>query len=106
MSNAEVRRNEKALKLTKQLIELGGDIGLLRRVENIQRRLTVPMADVIAKLPGKSHSSNCRMLGVSRSSYYDWLSGESRPSRAMAKKLSKITGFSVGEIRGLSDDVA
>ena len=63
-------------------------------------RQQVPMATILAKVPGDTLTQRAKRLKVTRQTYYDWLNEKSRPNPQLAKKLAKITGFSIKEIRG------
>lgn len=96
-----VSQNERALKLVERLIKAGGDQGVTRRAMKLRARLTAtPMSIILDKVPGASVIEKAKSLGVSRQTFYYWLDGVTRPNIAMARKLSRITGFAVEEIRG------
>ena len=96
-----VSSNERALKLVERLIKAGGNEGVTRRAMKMRARLTAtPMSIILDKVPGASVIEKAKALGVSRQTFYYWLDGVTRPNIRQARKLNKITGLSVEEIRG------
>lgn len=96
-----VSSNERALKLVERLIKTGGNEGITRRALKMRARLTaMPMSAILDKVPGASVIEKAKALGVSRQTFYYWLDGVTRPNIRMARKLNKITGVSVEDIRG------
>lgn len=96
-----VSQNERALKLVERLIKAGGDQGVTRRALKLRARLTAtPMSIILDKVPGASVIEKAKALGVSRQTFYYWLDGVTRPNIKMARKLNKITGHDIDEIRG------
>jgi DNA-binding XRE family transcriptional regulator len=61
-----------------------------RRREELVRLLAMTGATVVER---------ARNLGVARQSIYDWMSGRSWPNNATARRISKLTGVPVDEIR-------
>lgn len=78
------------------------DLRLLYDVRRMQRRLAaISMAEVLDKVPGNSVTDKVRALGITRTTYYSWLHGITRPrARGSLALLSRITGYGVDEIRG------
>ena len=73
----------------------------LRAIERLEMRLSLkPMQAILAKLPAKTPTERCRLLEITRQAYYDWINEKTRPNIQQAIKLSKLTGFSIKEIRG------
>ena len=94
-------RNERALRLIDRLIKVSPDPGLQAKAIRMRKRLQLlPMQDVLAKVPGESVASKCRLLGITRQNYYAWLNGAWRPGQEQSRLLAKITGYDVGLIRG------
>ena len=93
-----------ALKLVDRLLKMKPSRGLALHASRMRQRLNaVPMRKVIAKMEGGSVSAKARTLGVTRQTIYYWLNEVTRPNEEQAKKISKLTGFSVAEIRALGD---
>lgn len=86
-------------KLAQQLMACP-DWGIRARAQQIQDRLYLPMADVLAKVPGPNVKEKCKRIGICRPTYYYWLRGVNRPNTRQAKKLARLTGYSVKEIQG------
>jgi DNA-binding XRE family transcriptional regulator len=61
------------------------------------------MAQVLAKVPGKTVKAKAKLVGVTRQAWYQWLDRTARPNATRARQLAKITGYSAEEIRGLDD---
>lgn len=96
-----VPANERALKLVERLIKAGGNEGVTRRALKMRARLTAtPMSIILDKVPGASVIEKAKSLGVSRQTFYYWLDGVTRPNFKQARKINKITGHDIAEIRG------
>lgn len=78
------------------------DEAIQRDARRILARLNaMPMSEILAKVPGETVVAKCALLGVTRVTWFYWMSGRNRPRNKAARKLAKITGLSVAEIRGL-----
>lgn len=102
---------ERALKIVERLIKATPSGSINRSAMVLQKRLNrqlnaVPMSEIIGKMPGKSLADKARTLGVTRQTIHAWVNGAWRPDMEMAKKLEKLTGFSVVAIRGREYDPA
>ena len=95
-----VGNRDRALKIAIELSKIAPDEGTRLRAKIIRDRLSLPMTDVLAKVPAGTVMGKCELLGVSRQAYYYWIKGMSRPNAEQAKLLSKITGFDAADIRG------
>jgi transcriptional regulator with XRE-family HTH domain len=91
------------LKLIERLIEAAPDPNVRLRAMRIRSRIRLPMAQVLAKVPGKTVKERAKLVGVTRQAWYQWLDGTARPNAARAIRLSKITGIPADAIRGLDD---
>jgi hypothetical protein len=105
MKRSTIRKRGEARRLAKAAVALALDEGaadhVLRNLERLQARLQlVPMADILAKLPDDTVTARAKRLGITRQAYYDWVNGKSRPNIKQARRLQKLTGFTVQEIRG------
>lgn len=47
---------------------------------------------------GKTQAQLARELDIDRSAIHRWMDGSRKPSRARLKKLSKLTGISLGDL--------
>jgi hypothetical protein len=92
-----------ALKLAERLTNADGDEGLLLLAHRIRARLRKPMADVIAKIPGRTMVAKAEAAGVSRQNLYAWQRGAYRPTGVQAERLSKLTGIAAATITGRPD---
>ena len=76
-----------------------------RDARRMQRRLKArPMFEILALVPGTSVSDRCRALGISRTTYYSWYNGLTRPRDMAAARMAKLTKLSVDVIRGTADE--
>jgi hypothetical protein len=99
---------ERAIKIVERLIRAAPNKSVVRFATRMHDRLSkrrnaIPMSEVIEKIPGTTVMAKARSLGVTRQAFYYWINGETRPNEKQAKAIHKLTGFSVEEIRGLSD---
>ena len=79
------------------------DLALARDVRRIRQRLNArPMDEILVNVPGNSVTEKCRQIGVSRTTYYSWLSGYTRPRNQVARRLAEITDIDIDVIRGRS----
>lgn len=95
----EAQQRERALKLAQRLLEVSPETD----EELIQRlviRLKMPMAKVLAKVPGDTVPEKCKKIGITRQNYYAWLKGFYRPSLTQAKRLEALTGYDADAITG------
>jgi DNA-binding transcriptional regulator YiaG len=100
-----IQNTEQVLKAVERLMKVAPSSSLERFAIRMRSRLNaMPMSDILAKMPGDTISAKARTLGVSRQTIHYWLNGETRPDDVQARKLEKLTGFSVAVIRGRVDD--
>ena len=79
------------------------DLALARDVRRIQQRLNArPMDEILIKVPGDSVTEKCRQIGVTRTTYYSWLGGYTRPRTEVARRLAELTDVDIDVIRGRS----
>jgi DNA-binding transcriptional regulator YiaG len=96
---------ERALKIVERLMKVAPNSSLGRFAVRMRSRLNAtPMAAILEKVPGESISAKARTLGVSRQTIHYWINGDTRPDDVQARKIEKLTGFSVAVIRGRVDD--
>jgi transcriptional regulator with XRE-family HTH domain len=96
---------ERALKIVERLMKVAPSSSLGRFAIRMRSRLNAtPMATILEKVPGESISAKARTLGVSRQTIHYWLNGDTRPDEVQARKIEKLTGLSVAEIRGRVGD--
>jgi hypothetical protein len=103
MSEITAHRNEQALKLVERLIEHAPDAGMRKRLMKLRGPLKVPIQAILDKVPGESVIQKAKAIGVTRQAIYGWLDGLCRPNPKQARKIAKITGFSVADVRGRDD---
>jgi len=90
-------------KLIQRLMELSQDPKLKRSLR--KHGLSIPMSEILKKVPGVSVAEKARALGVNRATWYVWMKGSSRPNLEKAKKLSEWTNYSIAEIRGVESEL-
>ena len=95
-----------ALELIEELIAVMPHPRWQRFLREMHQQLQLPMADVLAKVPGESVAEKARFLGVSRNTYYEWQNESFRPSLDQARTLEELTGFPAAQIHGETDDDA
>lgn len=71
---------------------------LRREVEAVIHKMTYPMANILAQVPGDSLTERAKRLKVSRQTMYVWLSEKFRPTRVQAKRIARITGVPIEQI--------
>ena len=97
------KRNSKQrqfLKLIDRVIKTAPDETIRARAEGIRDRVRLPLAEVLAKVPGATIDEKAKTLGMTRQAWYGWLEGTSRPNKARAAQLAEMTGYKVEDIRG------
>jgi transcriptional regulator with XRE-family HTH domain len=100
-----IQNTEQVLKAVERLMKVAPSSSLERFAIRMRSRMNaMPMADILAKMPGDTITAKARALGVSRQTIHYWLNGETRPDDVQARKLEKLTGFSVAVIRGRVGD--
>lgn len=96
-----IARQQETAKLIEAAVKLNADAGTMSYLLKIQKHLKLPMSVVLKKVhPELSVLDKCKRLGVARSTYYSWLNGTRRPDSKLARKLAKLTGYDVNDIRG------
>lgn len=88
------------LDVLDHLIATSTDPRLVAQARKWRNRITLPMADILAKVPGESVPDKYRRLGVPRQTWFSWVNGKARPNRKTAAKLARLTGYSRFEIMG------
>lgn len=91
---------DKAKKLVESLVKLSDDQGLKLRAMQILERMSMPMRDVLNKVPGGTVVDRCKVIGIARQTYYSWARGASRPNGRQSKRLAELTGFDWQDING------
>lgn len=92
--------NQKSLQLIEELLATLPYPRWQRLLRAMHTQLQLPMAEVLAKVPGETVVEKCRHLGVARNTYYEWLNEGFRPSVEQARKLERLTGFLATQIHG------
>ena len=103
------------LQIVDRLIAAVPDLDTRTLALQIKIRLKFPMADILEDVPGTKDPKNekskddddvvaakCRTLHVSRTAYYGWLNGKTRPRKAEALIIAKATRnkYKLHEITG------
>jgi DNA-binding XRE family transcriptional regulator len=67
-------------------------------LSHAQDRRRAALGKIIATIaPGASLTERARIIGVSRQTLYNWLTGVGRPNLIKARKLAKLTGIPASE---------
>jgi hypothetical protein len=78
-----------------------GDPTALRSALRLHTRLQrIPMKEILARVPGEQVQDKVKAIGVARQSYYRWLEGVWRPGEEQARRIAKLTGYTVEQITG------
>jgi hypothetical protein len=94
-------KDRTALQLAVHLATTSPDRALRLDARRILRRLdAVPMDKILDLVPGTSITDRCRAVGVTRTTWYSWQNGITRPRNRAAFTLARITGIDVADIRG------
>lgn len=95
------KKREPALELVEKLIPLCPNEDTRALAIALRQRMLLPMTMVLEKLwPGETVASKARHLNVSRTTYYAWLEGRTRPRFSQAQLLAEETGFPWQAIAG------
>lgn len=89
----------KELQLVDQLIAIASP-RIARLAEKYRRQLTLPMSEILAKVPGETPGQKIKRVGVPRQTWYSWMNGKARPNRKSAERLARLTGYSRSDIMG------
>ena len=81
------------LSLTEQM-----PLSIQREAGMVVHKMTHPMRDILAKVPGDSLTDKAKKLKVSRQTFYVWLNERFRPTLRQAKRISKYTDVPVSHI--------
>jgi len=90
----------KAIALADRLMEL--TLGEQHEIAAKLRAELQPgptLEEILAKIPGDTHMARSKRLGVSYQAYTNWRNG-AVPRLPFAKKIARLTGHTVAEIRG------
>lgn len=95
------------MEIRKQSLEIAErasratDEALQRDARRMLARINArPMNEILDKVPGDTVPQKAAYIGVSRITLWYWIHGYNRPRDKAARRIAKITGFSVDEIRG------
>ena len=93
-----------ATRLVAQLAALQLDNYTLDKVRQLDDALELmPMEQVLKTIKtakGATVEDKCRMIGVTRSTFYTWLRGDYRPNKIQAARLEKLTGIRAEKFQG------
>lgn len=91
---------DRSLRLAQQLVAASPDANIRALALRLQSRLTIPMAKILERVPGKSVAERARSINVTRQTWYNWVRGDGRPNIVKARELQRVTGYTVLQIRG------
>lgn len=80
------------------LLSAGVPLSLQREIRMVIHKISYPMAEILAKVPGGSLTDRAKKIGVSRQTMYVWASEKFRPTRVQAKRIAKVTGVPIEQI--------
>jgi hypothetical protein len=94
--------NDRSLRWAERLVETssGDDRGARRAKRLLAHLQALPMSVILEKVPGNTVAQQAASVGVSRQTFYYWLTGVTRPNDIQARKLKRITGYECDVIRG------
>jgi hypothetical protein len=88
------------LELLENVIKRTRDPVTKRRASILRDTLSQrPMAEIINAVPGSTITAQAALCKVSRQTFYNWMNG-AVPNTRQAQRLTKITGYTIAEIRG------
>lgn len=87
-------------ELIEELIRTSTNPRITAKAMKWREELRLPMSVILDKVPGKSIQEKIDKIGVPRQTWYSWRAGDCRPNMQSAKKLARLTGYSVKEIKG------
>ena len=90
----------KERELIEELIRTSSNPRITAKALKWRGELLLPMAEVLDKIPGDSVTEKIKRIGVPRQTWYSWRNGTCRPNLKRSKLLSRLTGYSVAEIKG------
>jgi hypothetical protein len=88
------------LRLLEQLIAATPQPRWHRFLREMYDQLTLPMADVLARVPGETVVEKAHAIGIARNTYYEWLNESFRPNVKQSLALETMTGFPAAQIHG------
>lgn len=91
---------DRSIRLVEQLIATSPDPSITAMALRLQSKLMLPMAKVLAQVPGNSVTEKAKLLEITRQTWYNWIKGDGRPNISKARQLERITGYTVSQIRG------
>lgn len=100
MAKASAGDKQRAIKVLAELSRSKDDRWVALRAKRLRDQLRLPMSEILKKVPGDSILKKAANCGISRQAYYAWINGISRPNPTQGKKLAKMTGLTVEQIRG------
>jgi DNA-binding XRE family transcriptional regulator len=94
------RDRKRAMELLGMLSKDPSNRWVQRHAKRLHDQMNKPMEVILKKVPGDTIMEQAAAIGISRQAFYAWRNGISRPNMTQAKKLAKMTGFTVEQIRG------
>jgi hypothetical protein len=93
-----------ASRLVAKIAGLQLDDYTLDKVSQLENALELMPMDVVLKrikaTKGATVEDKCRMIGVTRNTWYTWLRGEYRPNKIQAARLEKLTKIPAERFQG------
>lgn len=103
MNHVDKSRYRETRKLLRQLIKVTPDASIRAYAIKMEQRMRVPFALILDKVEGEGVIAKAKTLNVARQTVYSWLEGECRPTGRLARRIARLTGFSLNDVRGRGD---
>lgn len=101
-----MNNREERIRLLQKAYDLEDSANLRNALWSIMARIRMPMSEILERVPGPSASARAQAIGISRQTYYSWLSEEVRPTGPEAERLAKASGLPLKLVsaREMEDD--
>ena len=95
VANVEIRKFDRFLSQVKM------DPYTKTAARQLRHAMTLlPMARVLALVPGDTATAKAERVGVSRNTWYGWNRGVNRPTKVQARRLQHLTGIRAERFQG------
>jgi DNA-binding XRE family transcriptional regulator len=94
------REMDRAMELLGLLAKDDSNLWVQRHAKRLHDQMNKPMAAILRKIKADTDVERAKICGVSRQALFAWKRGISRPNPEQAKRLAKLTGLTVEQIRG------
>ena len=88
---------QQQLKRAHELAAAMAELDKVNVRQILAEHTTVPMRDIIARIPGKTIEQKAQAAGVVRATVHNWRNGR-RPILEHAERLVALTGYSLRQI--------